>query len=421
MTGRQGLNRREIPVRRTIGMVSFLFATVWCATGVSLASTDTPLGWAAVSGKGVESTTGGGDGKVVVARSTDALTDYAQRSEPLTILVAGTLRGESVNITSNKTIMGMESDATLSGVELSMNGVSNIIIRNLTITGGRDGIAARKTHHLWIDHCDVSKCGDGAIDITRQSDFSTVSWTRLSNHHKTMLINSGTSHPEDAGTLNTTLHHNWWDGSKTRNPRVGYGKVHIFNCLYNDNGYGIGLHSQCRVLAERNVFQRTRDPIKQMYRPDPQDIHHGFCESVENIFENCTGARDDEGKSFPVKDFYLYDFALDEATAVPAIVKVQAGPAAEFEKLGLLPVPGNGAVEVELQPKLRWTRAPEATGYRVAFGDTHPPQAAREIEAQTFNPGQLKPQTVYYWRVDMMTEDGAIEGQTWRFRTRSGK
>ena len=99
------------------------------------------------------------------------------------------------------------------------------------------------------------------MDITNESDYVTVSWTRFSKHHKTMLINSGTSKPEDMGHLNTTIHHCWFDGSNTRNPRAGYGKIHVFNCLYNGNHYGIGLHSLARVLAERNYFDKVNNPI----------------------------------------------------------------------------------------------------------------------------------------------------------------
>lgn len=326
--------------------------------------------------------------------------------------------GTSVRIASNKTIMGVGSDAALVGVELGMNGVSNIIIRNLTISKARDGIAARGTHHLWIDHCDVSNCGDGAIDITKQSDLNTVSWTRFSKHHKTMLLNSGTSQDSDKGKLNTTLHHNWWDGSSTRNPRAGYGKIHVFNCLYNGNGYGIGLHSQCLVLAERNFFDRVKNPIKQMYRPDPKDVHHGFCESVGNIFKDCSGAQDDEGKSFPVNHYYLYDFALDNAADVPEIVKAKAGPAAEFGKLGPLPVPGNGAVDVGIKPVLRWTKGHDAKSYKVTCGRTNPRSQTIETREQTFDPGTLKGHTVYYWCVDQVTDSGVVKGDVWRFRTK---
>jgi pectate lyase len=375
------------------------------------------MGWAAAPGYGVESTIGGGDGKVVVARKIEELADYARRSEPLTILVEGTLSGSSVRIASNKTISGVGDDATVVGAELSMNGVSNIIIRNLTIRKGRDGISARKTHHVWIDHCDLSDCGDGLIDITRESDMYTITWCRFSNHRKTMLLNGGSTHTSDKGRLNGTVHHCWFDGSNTRNPRAGFGKIHVFNCLYNGNGYGIGLHSQCLVRAERNFFDKVNNPIKQMYRPDPADPAHGFCESVENTFKACSGAQDDEGKSFPVNDYYLYDFALDNAVDVPQIVKAKAGPGEEFGKLGPLPVPGNGAVNVSIKPVLRWTKGHEAKSYKVAFSRTNPPSQTIETKEQTFDPGTLKDHTVYYWRVDQVTDSGVVKGDVWRFQT----
>lgn len=52
----------------------------------------------------------------------------------MTILVEGTLRGETVKIASNKTIIGVGSDATLIDSQLYLKEVSNIIIRNLTIS-----------------------------------------------------------------------------------------------------------------------------------------------------------------------------------------------------------------------------------------------------------------------------------------------
>jgi len=317
MTRRQSLIRHRTNERRAICILSFLCAAAFCLMNIQAAAADVPIGWAAVSGKGVESTTGGGDDKVVMARTAEELADYAKRSEPLTI-----------------------------------------------------------------------------------------------------LINSGTSKPDDIGHLNTTIDHCWFNGCDTRNPRAGYGKVHVFNCLYNGNNYGIGLHSQCLVLAERNFFHRTKDPINQMYRPDPKDIHHGFCESVGNIFKDCSGAQDDEGKSFPVNDYFLYDSVLDNAADVPEIVKAKAGPAAEFGKLGPLPVPGNGAVNVSIKPVLRWTKGHEARSYKVAFGEKNPLSKTVERSEQTFDPGTLKGHTVYYWRVDQITNSGVITGDVWQFRTR---
>lgn len=109
------------------------------------------------------------------------------------------------------------------------------------------------------------------------------------------------------------------------------------------------------------------------------------------------------------------------AADVPNGVKAAAGPAEAFGQVTPLPVPGNGAIAVDIQPKLRWTRAPAVTGHKVASGETNPPKAAGETSGQTFDPGELKPGTNYYWRVDQVTPEGTVEGATWRFRTLSKK
>lgn len=387
---------------------------------------DTPVGWAVVPGKGVESTTGGGNGNIVIARSVSELKTFAARDEPLVIAVTDKLTGDGmISINSNKTIIGQGANAILVGLGLSAKGKSNIIIRNLKITGVKeDAIATRHSHHVWIDHCDLSECGDGLLDITRQSDYHTVSWTRFSNHRKTLLINSGTDHPEDVGTLNTTLHHNWFDGSHTRNPRVGYGKVHVFNCLYNNNNYGIGLHSKCLVRAERNYFKNTKSPVRQMYRPDPADRHHGFCQSIDNVFDNCSGSQDCEDISFPADDYYMYEFMMDRTEDIPDLVKTKAGPSAEYGKIEPMPIPGNGAINVSDTPTLKWTKSPTAAGYILYFGQCQStgtliePPKVYSGTGRTYKPGKLETDKIYYWRVDQITPEGTQAGQLWRFKVK---
>ncbi len=397
-----------------------------CCLMVAGAAKTAPIGWAAVDAMGVTSTTGGGGGDVVIARDIEELREYAGSDEPLTILIEGQLTGSgNLRVASNKTLLGVGASASISGAELSLNDVSNVIIRNLTMSGARDAIALRGSHHVWVDHCDLSECEDGLLDITRASDYVTVSWTRFSNHRKTMLINSGTDHPEDVGKLNTTVHHCWFDGSTTRNPRVGYGKVHIFNSLYRGNGYGIGLHSQARVLADRNYFDGVKDPVRQMYREDPKSPHHGFCEARDNIFHDCTGQQAIEGISFPASDYYRYEFALDETADVPAAVEAGVGPSEAHGVVAPLPMPGNGAIGVDVRSTLRWTPGQHATQHALAFGETNPPLAVAKIGVETaggsalrmFRPAALKAGTVYYWRVDQVTPEGTVPGDVWRFRT----
>ena len=383
--------------------------------------TDVPMGWAVVPGSGLETTTGGAGGEVVTATSHSELESYASGSTPRIILVQGTISGGDIEIGNNKTIIGVGSDATLKECQLNLhNGVNNSIVRNLTIHENKtDGISvASKSHHIWIDHCDLSDCGDGLIDMKHQSDYLLITWNRFSNHHKTMLINSGTGKPADIGTLNTTLHHNWWDGSDTRNPRCGYGKIHVFNNLYNNNDYCIGLHSGTLVYVEKNYFVDTEDCIHQMYQDDPDHEDHGFAEAYDNVTINTTGDWDAEGTSFPVDDYYIYDFFLDEANDVQSIVQSNAGPSSEFETIGLMPIPGQGAVDVD-KSTLQWLTGTESpSSYNVYFGTTtNPPQVATTA-SNTYDVGTLDEGVRYYWRVDQVTSAGTISGKLWTFRAK---
>jgi lysophospholipase L1-like esterase len=233
-----------------------------------------------------------------------------------------------------------------------------------------------------------------------------------------MLINSGTGKTPDIGTLNTTLHHNWWDGSDTRNPRCGYGKIHVFNNLYNNNDYCIGLHSGTRVIVEKNYFFNTNDPIHQMYQDDPDHVDHGFAEAVDNVCNNCTGDWDAEGVSFPVDDYYMYSFMLNDPNDVQSIVQAGAGPSSEYETIGLMPIPGQGAIGVD-NPTLKWLTGTESpSSYIVYFGTTtNPPQVATTT-SESYDVGSLEEGVIYYWRVDQVTSEGTIPGKLWTFKAK---
>src|SRR4029077_2876997 len=103
---------------------------------------------------------------------------------------------------------------------------------------------------------------DGHLDITNQSDFVTVSWNQFTSHDKTMLIGSSDSTTEDRENLRVTLHHNPFDGTGQRAPRVRFGKVHVYDNVYradrNTNyrsSWGAGFESQ--IFAENNFFEMS--------------------------------------------------------------------------------------------------------------------------------------------------------------------
>ena len=102
-----------------------------------------PIGWASMDDGNVPYTiTGGSAGDTVTATDEPNFKNYATSSLPYVILVPNMItmtRGTSesntpqtVDVNSNKTIIGIGSNAGING-GLNISGKSNIIIRNLSI------------------------------------------------------------------------------------------------------------------------------------------------------------------------------------------------------------------------------------------------------------------------------------------------
>lgn len=230
------------------------------ATKVAFESS--PVGYASMNG----GTTGGASGSTVTASSASQLLSYAQSSTPYVIKVSGTISLSGMNkVASNKTIIGVGSSGKITGGGFTLNGVSNVIIRNLTFTNASDDSINLQdsTHNVWLDHNDLSNGYDGLIDIKRGSDFVTVSWNHFHDHDKTALLgHSDDNGSEDTGHLRVTYVHNWFDGTTQRHPRVRFGNVvHVLNNYYNDNsGYGIASTCNAGVYSERNYFENVDHP-----------------------------------------------------------------------------------------------------------------------------------------------------------------
>jgi pectate lyase len=319
---------------------------------VMVSDSDCPMelvGFATVDG----GTTGGGDATPIRVTTIQELYLAVQGNEPRVVVVSGTMAtmdhpdvgGWPMEIGSNKTIVGADRNATIIG-GLTVNGQSNVIIRNLNIqgvypnSGPGDTLSSKNSHHIWWDHLAVWDAEDGLLDITRESDYQTVSWskfyyTKAENDHRLASLNGsgGGDHPEDWGHLRITYHHNWWgELVDQRMPRVMYGQGHQFNNYFNSTGnsYCIGVGSYGSVLIENNYFKDVNNPHQFMY-----DVYM-YAAAEGNIYDNTTGSRDvglggtrdaagqeafDPGPFTPP---YAYD--LDPADTIPQIVMRCAGP-----------------------------------------------------------------------------------------------
>jgi pectate lyase len=310
------------------------------------------IGWAAVSGMGVSTTTGGGSAAPQTVTSESALASAAAGTGAAVIYVKGVLSAGKIKVGSNKTIVGL-CGAEIHG-HLGLGGSSNVIVRNVKIVGygvgncsldpdydssvgcssGNDAVTVDgASHHIWFDHCDISDGTDGNLDITNGSDFVTVSWTKFhytprtdntgndstgaEGHRFSNLIGAADGVAADVGHLNVTWHHDWWaDNVNQRMPRTRAGKIHLFNNLFTatGNSYCTNAGDGTHLLVESNVYSGVKAPLQ----PDS----NGDMLAKNNIFTNTSGNTTANGTGFSP----TYSYTPVAASGVMAAVQAGAGP-----------------------------------------------------------------------------------------------
>lgn len=289
------------------------------------ASSGAMIGYAGVNG----TTTGGKGGQTVTVSTLSALKSAAGSSSPTIIQVSGTITGTGmVNVTSNKTIVGLKG-SKLSGVGLMLYTVNNVIIQNMTIekvVGGDCITIKESTHHVWVDHCDLSSDKshgwdyyDGLLDITNKSDFITVSWNKIHDSNIAVLIGAGYTNTDDAGKLNVTLYNNYFNNISERTPDAKFGKIHMFNNYFNQAAY-VGAFMGATIRLDNNYWQGSSLPIRTDLSSTPGVIS-GLS---SNIFSSSGANRITSSASNWVPS-YAYQSAVIAAANVPSAVSAGAG------------------------------------------------------------------------------------------------
>jgi pectate lyase len=249
-------------------------------------SSDCPtslVGYAAVGGTdadgGVLQPTNGGNDTTsppVTVDNVDDLSSELQRPEPRIVFLNGMLSPTAtIKVTvdkstrgGNKTLIGVGDSSGLTGAGLDLSYADNVIVRNVKIAkvsiGEGDAITLLASHHIWIDHCDLSSerdnptAGyDGLVDITHGSSYVTVSWTLFHDHKDTSLVGhtSDVAQMAEDSALSVTYHHNLWFNVNS-GPRVRWGKAHVaFNHFQNVTSFGIVSESEALVFVENNMFE----------------------------------------------------------------------------------------------------------------------------------------------------------------------
>lgn len=266
-------------------------------------------------------TTGGAGGRTVTVTNAKDFLNAIADDDRLVIKVNGKISISGMHkVTSNKTIVGVGKNGIISGGGLNVSNASNVIIQNLLFTGANDdAINVQYSKNVWIDHCDLTDAYDGLVDIKRGSDFVTVSWNHFSNHNKTCLLgHSDSNGSEDIGHLRVTYHHNWFDHTSSRHPRVRFSELtHVYNNFYDGNGsYGIASTENAEVLVEGNYFDDVDRPTL---------IGYGSSGSGDLVERNNTFKSSGSPETRHSVPNPPYRYQLDKASLISSIVKNGAG------------------------------------------------------------------------------------------------
>ncbi|WP_281337077.1 T9SS type A sorting domain-containing protein [Flavobacterium eburneipallidum] len=177
------------------------------------------------------------------------------------------------NAASYITLEGIGDDAVANGFGIRLKTSSNVEIRNLglmlTNASEGDNIGLQQDNdYTWIHNCDLfygsaggdadQAKGDGAMDA-KKSTYITFSYNHFWDSGKCNLL--GLSENTTTG-LYITYHHNWYDHSDSRHPRVRFYSAHVYNNYYDGNSkYGAGSTEGSSVFMESNFFRNCKYPM----------------------------------------------------------------------------------------------------------------------------------------------------------------
>lgn len=179
-----------------------------------------------------------------------------------------------VKAAKNVTIEGVGHDATLKGAGVAAFGeCENIEIANLGLInwgGGHDGdgVSIKASSYVWVHNNDIfygnagsdgdQAKGDGSMDLKDDSNHMTISYNHFWDSGKMSLCGM----KSESGPNLITYHHNWFDHSDSRHPRIRRMTVHVYNNYFDGNAkYGVGVTSGGSVFVENNYFRNAHDPM----------------------------------------------------------------------------------------------------------------------------------------------------------------
>ena len=179
-------------------------------------------------------------------------------------------KGEKDNSKLDITFEGIGEDTNFYGLGLRLNGAANCEIRNIAFFNWHDDaiqLQGNENSNHWIHNNEIfygenhggdQAKGDGATDVKDDSKYITYSYNHYWDCGKTSLCGM----KGESGDNYITYHHNWFDHSDSRHPRIRTMFVHVYNNYYDGNAkYGVGAALNSSAFVEGNYFRNCKHPM----------------------------------------------------------------------------------------------------------------------------------------------------------------
>ena len=200
-------------------------------------------------------------------------------------------KGQKMNLT----IEGVGNDATMHGYGVLVRNCQYVELRNFAVMmHPEDGISFDTDNvHVWGHNLDIfygenkggdKAKGDGSFDV-KGTFYCSVSANHFWDAGKCNLNSNG----DEVDFV--TYHHNWYDHSDSRHPRVRKSKhLHVFNNYFDGvSKYGVGSTTGSCIFVDKNYFRNCKYPM--LISLQGSDINNGVGskEDTKGTFSTETG------------------------------------------------------------------------------------------------------------------------------------
>ncbi len=255
------------------------------------------------------------------------------------------IKGDDSYYHMDVTVEGVGEDAVVSGFGFLARNCKNVEFRNFAIMDFMDDGISLDTgnENIWVHNmeffyggpggdADQAK-GDGTVDLKGGTRYTTISYNHFYDSGKASLCGMG----GDGPSITNTYHHNWFDHSDSRMPRVREMSIHVYNNYFDGiSKYGVGSADGSSIFVQNNYFNNCRYPAitgNQGHDVDSSDHStlSGENGGVIKMFGNfITGAEGYTTYQQDPKNFDAYE-ASSAGEKIPSSVSAKGGSYNNFD------------------------------------------------------------------------------------------